>query len=104
MATDVRSATCSLQFGQSGKQDEYESAHRRTGIDVPLNHREAGAGGAETRGKVDRGSGAPGEPGERVDDQDGLAPTGDGDRVLEPRPVVRPSAGQILSWCSATTV
>src|SRR5262249_10583204 len=65
-------------------------------VDVFLDHCEVGAGSIEAIRYVDGIPGASGKPGERVDDEDGLAAARFGDRLLESGPVVRPPARQVF--------
>jgi hypothetical protein len=81
-----------LQLSQRREQCEHEPTHRRARVDALLDDGQISASRAQTLGKVDGISGAPREPGERIDAQDGLPLASQGDRFLQARPVVRAAA------------
>jgi hypothetical protein len=80
MRPAAAAAIDALQFGQRGEQDEYEPAHWGARVDVLLDHREVGTGGAETRGQIDSVPVISGESGQRLSV---TAP-----RLREPSPAV----------------
>ena len=93
-----------LQLGQRREQREDEPAHRRTGVDVLLNHGEVRAGRTEPLGQIDCILGTSGQPGERIDAKHGLPLAAAVIAFWSPGRLTARSPDKSLSWYSATTL